>query len=256
MDTGGILNVLLITHALAWLEECIHHEKDGLNHKPASVWGPTTAHNGNLFVDSNVEPFGANVLGSNPANAQIRLGRPPGSANISRSATPSREHSTDTSRKRGRPPGTGRLQRQAERLRCLREERSRESSKEAVQSSERMSKKQRLDEADTEPAVSTPTATTATHSTRSTIDLTAAPPEILPHPEHAEGIETGGMELSLDDEVDAGEGEIGLAHNGLGVKDEDDDESYDGVDQNANDTNRPRRIPNPLPEWLETQLRL
>ncbi|KAJ3819593.1 hypothetical protein F5880DRAFT_1616319 [Lentinula raphanica] len=196
-----------------------------------------------------------NVLGSNPANAQIRLGRPPGSANISQSATLSREHSTDPSRKRGRPPGTGRLQRQAERLRCLREERSRERSKEAVQSSERMPKKRRLDEADNESAVSTPTTTSATRSTRSTIDLTAAPPEILPHPEHAEGIETGRTELSLDDEVDAGEGEIGLAHNGLGVEDEDDDESYDGVDQNANDTNRPRRIPNPLPEWLETEFK-
>ncbi|KAJ3725737.1 hypothetical protein C8R42DRAFT_574618, partial [Lentinula raphanica] len=64
------------------------------------------------------------------------------------------------------------------------------------------------------------------------------------------------MDIFVDDDLDAGEGEVGLAHEGLGIEEEeDDDELYDGVDQNASNTTRPRRNPKPLPEWLEAEFK-
>ncbi|KAJ3964040.1 hypothetical protein EV361DRAFT_874328 [Lentinula raphanica] len=200
------------------------------------------------------------VLTSNPSLSQPKLGRPP---KISSSA-PSRVTQGKEAvigRKRGQPPGTGRHQRQAK---AMQEEQV--TDFQARDSDHPASKKRRRKESPLpEVANQSHAQKNNTSSEPNPIDLTAAPPEVLPFPASPESIDsTASSEVLLDSEVDDDE-DIGLAHEGLGTEDGEDGDDDDDNDNNAthdnvthspsdNNTNsNRRRVSYTLPAWLQSE---
>ncbi|KAJ3777917.1 hypothetical protein FB446DRAFT_699599 [Lentinula raphanica] len=193
------------------------------------------------------------VLTSDPSLSQPKLGRP---FKI-QATTPSREvrpELTVTERKRGRPPGTGRHQKHAL---ALREDRAKDCQSGFDYP---VSKKRRREESQPPEARK---ATSSAHKNKSSektaIDLTAAPPEVLPFPDSTEGTDITSPELLLDSEVDDDE-DVGLAYEGLGMEDGEDgdeDEDEDDVTHSPSDSNtnanHHRRAPNALPSWLQNE---
>ncbi|KIK60526.1 hypothetical protein GYMLUDRAFT_261500 [Collybiopsis luxurians FD-317 M1] len=84
------------------------------------------------------------------------------------------------------------------------------------------------------------------------IDLASAPPEVLPYIAETEGFDEVSGGIAVDEESgDVQEGEIGLAHEGVGEDDEEDEEEQGDSSPNIN--GRTHRIPKPFPAWLQNE---